>query len=178
MKRYSHLQPSELCKISALAALNLSSAAIAAELKRHPATIRRERARSPGRYDEQTALDHRSAHAAAAPTMRNAGTPPTGNAWNTAYSAITPRSKLGAALTPDQGSEFAQLERCLPNAHIFACDPHSPRQKGIVENHNGLIRCYIPKGYPISEFSPDYVQYADGIINDRSRKSISNSIGR
>ena len=45
MKRYTHFQPSDLCKISALAALSLSSAAIAAELKRHPATIRRERAR-------------------------------------------------------------------------------------------------------------------------------------
>ena len=61
MKRYTHLQPSELCEISFLVALSLSSAAKAAELKRHPATIRRERARCAGRYDEQTALDHRGA---------------------------------------------------------------------------------------------------------------------
>ena len=42
MKRYTRLQPPELCKISAPAALSLSSAAIAVELKRHLATIRRD----------------------------------------------------------------------------------------------------------------------------------------
>ena len=304
MKGYTHLQPSELCKISALAALNLSSAAIAAELKRHPATIRRERARCAGRYDEQTAGAHRSA--ARSRRAHNAqrwhaldwqrveqglcrhyspeqirgrawvlGEPPLPSCsriytwlaevkrkdeeffhgkrvrrygsradrarrhgpshwaaratpiaerperinaraefghWeidtvegrksdsprvlvatermslltrlafiprNTAVAVLTGlrhwrgrRRGLFLSLTPDQGCEFAHLERFLPNSHIFACDPHSPWQKGIVENTNGLIRFYVPKGHPISEFSLEYIQYVEDLINDRPRKSL------
>ena len=82
------------------------------------------------------------------------------------------RRGLFLSLTPDQGSEFSHLERFFTNSLIFACDPHSPWQKGIVENHNGLIRFYVPKGYPISEFSPEYVEYVEELINDRPRKSL------
>ena len=55
------------------------------------------------------------------------------------------RRSLLLSLTPDQGSKFAHLERFLPNSLIFACVPHSPWKKGIVENHNGLIRFYVPR---------------------------------
>ena len=304
MKGYTHLQPSELCKISALAALNLSSAAIAAELKRHPATIRRERARCAGRYDEQLARAHRSAARRRcannaqrwhAPDWQRVelglcrhhspqqirgrawtlGEPPLPSCsriytwlaevehkdtdffhgkrvrrygsraerarrhapshWAARASSIAERPEpinartqfghweidtvegrksdsprvlvatermslltrlafipknnaaavlkglrrwrgrrrsLFLSLTPDQGCEFAHLERFLPNSHIFACDPHSPWQKGIVENTNGLLRFYIPKGYSIGQFSPEYVQYVEDLINDRPRKSL------
>ena len=82
------------------------------------------------------------------------------------------RRGLFLSLTPDQGSKFAHLESFLPNSLIFACDPHSAWQKGIVENHNGLIRFYVSKGYLISEFSPQYIEYVEELINDRPRKSI------
>ena len=40
------------------------------------------------------------------------------------------------ALTTDQGTALAHLDRLRPPEQIFACEAHSPWQKGIVENCN------------------------------------------
>ena len=79
---------------------------------------------------------------------------------------------LFQSLTTDQGCEFAHLDRFLPAEQIFACDAHSPWQKGIVENCNGLLRFYVPKGEPISDYSAEYLQYVEDMLNDRPRRSL------
>mgnify|MGYP000866149869 FL=1 len=304
MKRYTHLQPGELCKISVLHARGLSSSAIADELKRHVSTVRRELKRSPLRYDETVALAHRARarrlcadnarrfnaehwarveralclhyspeqivgrawvlgeprlpsrsriyswlsertasdeHFLHGKRVRRYGSRaarakrPNPSAWAARATSIHQRPEainlrqqfghweidtvegrkrdlprlLGAlermslylklnkikhnrasavlsclrhwragrrdvflSLTPDQGVEFAHLERFLPNTHIFVCDPHSPGQKGAMENTNGLVRFYVPKGFPISLIDPEYVQYIQDMLNDRPRKSL------
>jgi transposase, IS30 family len=50
-------------------------------------------------------------------------------------------------ITFDRGSEFAgyaALDRHLDLASYF-CDPHSPWQKGAVENANGRVRRFLPR---------------------------------
>ena len=49
------------------------------------------------------------------------------------------------ALIPDQGSEFARLPN-IQSLTVYPCQPHRPWPKPTVENTNGLIRHYEPKG--------------------------------
>ena len=60
--------------------------------------------------------------------------------------------ELRKTLTYDRGREMAEhkiLEQDL-GIEVYFCDPHSPWQKGSVENMNGLIRQYLPKGIDLS----------------------------
>jgi len=50
-------------------------------------------------------------------------------------------------LAQDNGTEFAKnymLNKSL-SMKTFFCDPHSPRQKGGIENTNGRLRRFIPR---------------------------------
>ena len=61
MKRFTHLQPDQLSKISALVAAGVSPSAIADGLTRHVSTIRRELGRCKGAYNERDAQANRRA---------------------------------------------------------------------------------------------------------------------
>ena len=52
-----------------------------------------------------------------------------------------------ASITFDRGREFCAHAR-LREIHVdtYFCNPHSPWQKGAVENLNGRLRRIIPKG--------------------------------
>ncbi len=76
-------------------------------------------------------------------------------------------------LLPDQGKEFYDYERIsaeLDDLPIFFVPPHSPWLKPSVENTNGLIREYFPKGSDTNDFSDAFVQDFVDRINDRPRK--------
>lgn len=52
-------------------------------------------------------------------------------------------------VTPDRGKEFAnhrEVSRALGGVPFYFCQPHHPWQKPTVENTNGLIREFFPKG--------------------------------
>lgn len=60
-------------------------------------------------------------------------------------------SRLRRTLTWDQGRELArwqQIETWL-GTPIFFCEPRSPWQKPLVENTNGLLRRWLPRGTPM-----------------------------
>lgn len=53
---------------------------------------------------------------------------------------------------------------CVP---VFFCHPYHSWEKGAVENVNGAIRRWIPKGADISQYSDQYVQQIEDALNDR-----------
>lgn len=78
------------------------------------------------------------------------------------------------SLTYDQGKEMAQHEQLARHLRlsIFFADPHSPWQRGICENTNGLLRQYFPKGTDLSGFSQRDLNRVALQINNRPRKSL------
>jgi IS30 family transposase len=78
------------------------------------------------------------------------------------------------SLTFDRGSETAlhYTLRSPYNLQTFHCDPYCPYQKGGVENINGLIRQYFPKGTDFRLISTNQVQAVEHRLNSRPRKQL------
>lgn len=82
--------------------------------------------------------------------------------------------ELRQTLTYDQGKEMArhrQLSESTGLAIYFA-DPHSPWQRGICENTNGLLRQYFPKGTDLSLHSQRQLDAVAWEMNTRPRKTL------
>jgi transposase, IS30 family len=87
---------------------------------------------------------------------------------------LIPHIQRCHTITLDNGSEFAlhqEFGEAL-KADIFFADPHSPWQRGLNENTNGLYRQYFPKGCCMRWIEPKQVQYAVNCLNHRPRKSL------
>jgi IS30 family transposase len=64
---------------------------------------------------------------------------------------------------------YKQLEKAL-DVKFYFCDPYSSWQKGGVENYNGEVRTYIPKGSDISQYNSAYIQMTEDKVNNRWMK--------
>jgi len=77
-------------------------------------------------------------------------------------------------LTYDNDPAFAAHE--YVNASLrtdsYFCDPYSAWQKGGVENENGLLREYVPKGSDIGLYAKEYIAAAIERLNHRPRKRL------
>lgn len=79
---------------------------------------------------------------------------------------------LRFTLTQDNGSEHAlhaDLERVL-NIEVYFCHPYSSPERGTVENRNGLIRRFFPKGTDFSKITDEQIANVENWINTRPMK--------
>ena len=64
-------------------------------------------------------------------------------------------SKVFGAITTDNGQEFSRLSE-LENGtqtNVYFAQPYTSCEKGSIENRNGMIRRFIPKGKRIEDYS-------------------------
>ena len=78
------------------------------------------------------------------------------------------------SITFDNGSEFAhhdKLERDLGLISFF-CDPHSPWQRGSIENANGIIRRDLPRKTDFADYTEQDIQDIVWVNNTTPRKRL------
>lgn len=86
-----------------------------------------------------------------------------------AFQRIRTRYPEMRTLTTDNDillDHHAQLEKLL-RIRIFFCHPYHSWEKGTVENANGEIRKYIPKGSDISKRSRYFIRSVEAKLNNR-----------
>ncbi len=78
------------------------------------------------------------------------------------------------SLTLDNDISFRRHEELSKSlgVPIYFCHPYHAWEKGGVENTNGLIRQYIPKGCDISKYDDEAIKKIETKLNTRPRKSL------
>ncbi len=72
------------------------------------------------------------------------------------------------SLSLDNGIENREHSQLATDAYF--CDPYSSYQKGGVENSNGLLRAFFPKGCDLGNYSGTQIAEAVAILNNKPRK--------
>lgn len=79
------------------------------------------------------------------------------------------------SITFDQGSEWAHWETLAAtyDIDIWFCNPHSPWQRGQIENLNRQWRWWFPRGTDLARVDQEHVDHVAGIINGQRRRSLN-----
>ena len=93
-------------------------------------------------------------------------------AFSETFRLLPPR--LLKTLTYDQGSEMAEHARLTSDTgvDIYFADAHSPWQKGAIENANGLLRQYLPKGTNLANYTQAQLDEIAEKLNNRPRECL------
>ena len=78
-------------------------------------------------------------------------------------------------ITYDNGIENKNHEQLAKQLHVstFFCNPYSSWEKGTVENTNGRIRRFIPKGADIAQYSHQQIAKIEHWLNHTPRKCLN-----
>jgi transposase, IS30 family len=85
------------------------------------------------------------------------------------------RKKLPVhTITTDNGTEFTYHETIAKalNAKFFFAHPYASWERGAIENTNGLIRHYFPKGMDFKLITKEAISFATRRLNHRPRKCL------
>jgi len=84
-------------------------------------------------------------------------------------------SHLLRSITFDQGSEWGCWETTASTygIDVWFCDPHSPWQRGQVENLNRQWRFWFPRGTDLAGVEPSHALSVASIVNGQRRRSLS-----
>lgn len=75
------------------------------------------------------------------------------------------------SMTADNGTEFARLSEVFPSEHIYYAHPYSSWERGTNENHNRLIRRWLPKG--TKKTTTKMVAFIENWINNYPKKCLN-----
>jgi IS30 family transposase len=78
------------------------------------------------------------------------------------------------SITNDNGVEFgrfAELEKAM-GVPVYYCHAYTSWERGMVENTNGLLRQFFPKGFNFNQVDDEKIQMAENTINLRPRKML------
>lgn len=86
---------------------------------------------------------------------------------NQALKAILKDYQINS-ITADNGTEFSRLADVFDPKHIYYAHPYSSWERGTNENHNRLIRRWLPKGS--KNATPQQVAFIENWINNYPKK--------
>jgi IS30 family transposase len=87
---------------------------------------------------------------------------------------LKPEKKYLHTITFDNGKEFAyhdQIHKALGATNYFA-HPYCSWERGLNENHNGLIRQYLPKEMRLDQLTNEEIKNIEDRLNNRPRKML------
>ena len=79
------------------------------------------------------------------------------------------------SITSDNGNEFIEhkeISKALGVDYYFA-HPYASYERGTVENLNGLIRQYLPKGTDFADIPASVIKIIEDKLNHRPRKVLN-----
>lgn len=88
--------------------------------------------------------------------------------------ALAPHRSVSKTMTNDNGVEFQRDRQLQPKlgVPIFFTEPSAPWQRGSIENANGLIRQYLPKGTDLNTLATWAPRALQHTLNFRPRKTL------
>lgn len=87
---------------------------------------------------------------------------------------LRPHKERCKTITFDNGKEFADhgfIGKCL-GAKVYFAHPYCSWERGLNENHNGLLRQYFPKAMSLAAVTQGQVEAAVYALNHRPRKCL------
>ena len=84
-------------------------------------------------------------------------------------------AQLVKTITCDRGAGFANWRRMEERLHceVYFADPYCAWQKGAIENLNGLLREFYPRGRNLSRVAPATLKRDLALLNARPRKVLN-----